>query len=371
MKALITITSLFIVVLLSGCLGSNSSSTAPTLAFAYVVGQGDNGIHAFTQSSIGDLQPLSTSSFPTTPRPVSMAVHPSHNFLYVPNLTSNTVSGFNIDHANGVLSPIGTAQPPTPVQSQPVALGINSAGTFLYVLNQGSASISAFSIDPTHGLLTQIAGSPFPTAANPQSMAVSPTAGFLYVGNGALGTISGFAIATNGTLAPVAGSPFSAGTSVTLAGITIDPKGQFLYAADSVNNKIVGFSIGANGALATVAGSPFAAGTTPLAIAVDATSSFLYSANQGSNNVSAFKINAGALTEIAGSPFGVVPGGAVENSQPTFLTVDVSNTFLYVGNIGTTNVAGFGINATTGVLGLLTDSPFPQTVEPLWIVTTK
>ena len=371
MKALIKVTSLFIVVLLSGCLGSNNSSIAPTLAFAYVVGQGDNGIHAFGQTSIGDLQPLSTSSFPTSPRPVSIAVHPSHNFLYVPNLTSNTVSGFNINHTTGVISPIGTAQPPTPVQSQPVALGFNSAGTFLYVLNQGSASISAFSVDPTHGLLTQIAGSPFPTAANPQSMAVSPSAGFLYVGNGVLGTISGFAIASDGSLAPVAGSPFSAGTSVTLAGITIDPKGQFLYAADSVNNKIVGFSIAASGALATVAGSPFSAGTTPLAIAVDATSSFLYSANQGSNNVSAFKINAGALTEIAGSPFGVVPTGALDNSQPTFLTVDESNAFLYVGNLGTSNVTGFGINATTGVLGLLTDSPFPQSIQPLWIVTTK
>ncbi len=371
MKAFITVTSLFIIVLLSGCLGSNNSSIAPTLAFAYIVGQGDNGIRAFTETSVGDLLSLSVPNFPTNPRPVSIAVHPSHNFLYIPNLTSNTVSGFNINHTNGILTPIGTAQPPTPVQSQPVAAGINSAGTFLYVLNQGSASISAFSIDPVHGLLTQIAGSPFATAVNPQSMAVSPSAGFLYVGNGALGTISGFAIASNGTLAPVAGSPFSAGAGATLAGITIDPKGQFLYAADSVNNKIVGFSIAASGALAAVPGSPFSAGTTPLAIAVDATSSFLYSANQGSNNVSAFKINAGALTEIAGSPFSVVLPGVVENSQPTFLTVDVTNTFLYVANIGTSNVAGFGINSTTGALGLLTDSPFIQAIQPLWIVTTK
>ena len=46
MKALFTVTLLFITVLLSGCLGSSSSSTAPTLAFLYVVGQGDNAIHA-------------------------------------------------------------------------------------------------------------------------------------------------------------------------------------------------------------------------------------------------------------------------------------------------------------------------------------
>ncbi len=100
---------------------------------------------------------------------------------------------------NGVLTPIGTALPPTPVQTSPIAAGINSTGAFLYVLNQGSASISVFNIDTARGLLTAN-GAAVPTAASPQSMVVSPTSGFLYVGNGTLGTISAFAIAANGTL---------------------------------------------------------------------------------------------------------------------------------------------------------------------------
>jgi 6-phosphogluconolactonase len=371
MKALVTITSLFMVVLLSGCLGSSKSSTAPTLAFMYVVGQGDNAIRGLAEKTTGDLTPLAVASFSTNPRPVAIALHPSKNFLYVPNLTSNTVSGFNVDHISGLLSPIGTALPPTPVQSQPVAVGINSAGTFLYVLNQGSASISAFNIDAARGILTEIAGSPFPTAANPQSMAVSPSAGFLYVGNGTLGTISGFAIAANGSLAAVAGSPFSAGAGATLAGITIDPKGQFLFAADSANNKIVSFAISSSGVLGGVAGSPFAAGTKPVAIAVDSTATFLYSANQGSNNVSAFKITAGVLAEVSGSPYAVVTSGTVGTPQPAFLTVDVSNTFLYVGNSGTTSISAFGLKPADGTLTLLTTSPFPQAIAPLWMVTTQ
>ena len=367
MKALFTVTSLLLIsVFLSGCLGSSKSSTAPTLAFAYVVGQGDNGIRGLAEKSTGELSPLGVSTFATSPRPVSIALHPSKNFLYVPNLTSNTVSGFTVDHVNGVLTPIGTALPPTPVQTSPIAVGINSTGTFLYVLNQGSASISVFSIDTTRGLLAAV-GSPAPTAANPASMVVSPTAGFLFVGNGTLGTISGFAIAANGTLSGV-GSPVSAGAGATVAGITIDPKGQFLFAADSANNKIASFSISAAGVLTPVAGSPFNTGTTPMAIAVDSTSAFLYSANQGSNNVSGFKISGGALTEMAGSPYTLVTTGT---PQPVFLTVDVSNTFLYVANVGTTNISAFAIKAADGTLSLLTTSPFPQSVEPLWIVTTQ
>ena len=370
MKAFISVTSLLMVVLLSGCLGSKSSSSAPTLAFMYVVGTGDNGIRGLAEKSTGDLTALAVSSFATAPRPVSIALHPSRNFLYVPNLTSNTVSGFTVDHVSGILTPIGTALPPTPVQTAPVAVGINSAGTFLYVLNQGSASISAFSIDTARGLLTAI-GSPVATAANPQSMVVSPTAGFLYVGNGAAGTISAFAIAGNGTLSPVAGSPFSASAGATLAGITIDAKGQFLYAADTANNAIASFSISASGVLTPVAGSPFTAGTTPVSVAVDSTASFLYSANQGSNSVSAFKISSGVLTQITGSPYAVIPTGSTGTPQPSFLTVDVSNTFLYVANTGSSSISAFGIKAADGSLSLLTDSPFPQGVAPLWIVTTQ
>jgi 6-phosphogluconolactonase (cycloisomerase 2 family) len=338
------------------------------------------------EKSTGDLQTSAISSFLTTPRPTAIALHPSKNFLYVPNLTSNTVSGFTIDHTAGVLAPIGTALSPTPVCaspsvcSNPISVAINSAGQFLFVLNQGSASpavpasISVFNIDQTRGLLSPVSGSPFAFASlvapNPQFLAISSTQGFLYVSNGAAGNISAFAIGANGTLTELGGSPFSLGAGATAAGLAIDSKGQFLYAADSANNKIASFNV-SGGPLAAVAGSPFAAGTKPVAIAVDATSSFVYSANQGSNDVSAFKATSGALTQVAGSPYAVQPNGSVGTPQPIFLTVDVSNTFLYVANFGSSSISGFGIKSSDGTLGLLTNSPFIPGVAPLWIVTTK
>ena len=386
MKALLGLSSLFMAVILSGCLGSSRSSTAPTLAFAYVVGQGDNGIRGFAEKTTGELQALPIFSFATSPRPVSIALHPSKNFLYVPNLTSNTVSGFNIDHVAGVLTPVGTAVPPTPacvspaVCSNPVTAAVNSTGTFLFLLNQGTASpavptsISIFSIDPARGLLTPIAGSPFTfaslSAPNPQFLVASPTSGFLYVSDGASGTISMFSIGAGGNLTEIAPA-LSIGAGATVGGIAIDSKGQFLFAADSANNKIASFSIATGGGLTPVAGSPFTAGTKPVAVALDSTNSFLYAANQGSNNVSAFKISGGALTEISGSPYAVVTTGTVGTPQPIFLTVDVSNTFLYVANLGTSSISAFGIKAADGTLGLLTDSPFQQAIQPLWIVTTQ
>jgi 6-phosphogluconolactonase (cycloisomerase 2 family) len=59
----------------------------------------------------------------------------------------------------------------------------------------------------------------------------------------------------------------------------------------------------ATGALSAVAGSPFTAGTDPSFVSVDPTDRFVYVVNEGSANVSEFTLDStGALTPLAGSP---------------------------------------------------------------------
>lgn len=377
MKAFISVAALFLTLLFTGCLGSKNSSTAPTLNFAYIVGPGDNSIHALTEKSTGELVSATLPAFATNPRPVAMALHPSKNFLYVVNQTGNTVSGFTLDHTTGILTPVGTGIAPSPTctttSCNPISLGINSNGTFLFVLNQGSgttaASIAVFSIDTTRGLLTPVAGSPFPFASlvapNPQFMALLPNSSVLYVSNGNSGTISAFSIAGSGVPTEIAGSPFTAGAF--MAGLAIDSKGQFLYAADTINSKIASFSIQGGGALAPVAGSPFATDLGPVALTLDSTGATLFCANQGGATVSSFKTASGVLTQVAGSPYSLVSSGS---PQPSFVVVDSTNTFLYVGNTGTRNITGFTIH-TDGTLSLLPTSPFAQTIGPQWILLTQ
>ena len=383
MKALISITTLFLALSSIGCLGSKNSSAAPTLAFAYIVGTGDNSVHALDLKSTGELQSATLPSFSTNPRPVAMALHPSKNFIYVANQTAGTVSGFTLDHATGILTPVGTALPPTPVCanasacSNPLSLAVNSAGTFLFVLNQGAvapatpapATISVFSIDTGKGLLSPIAGSPFPFASlvapNPQFLSMAPNGNTFYVSNGASGTISAFSIAANGTPAEIAGSPFTAGAF--MAGMAIDSKGQFLYATDKNNSKIASFGIQANGSLAPVAGSPFATDFLPVALTLDSAGATLFCANSGGATVSVFKTASGALTQVTGSPFSLVTSGS---PQPAFVAIDPTGTFLYVANQGTRNITGFTIHPD-GTLFQLSNSPFGQVIGPQWILITS
>jgi 6-phosphogluconolactonase len=372
MKALIRIAALLMAMAVAGC-GGSSSTTPKTIAFLYVVGQGSNNIFGFDERSDGSLSSFSTPPFAASPIPMALALHTSKNFVYVANSTSNTVSGFNLNHATGILTPVGTAVPPSIVGANPISVGVDSGGQFLFVLNQGSANISVFSIDPTRGFLTEIAGSPFPAPANSQFMVVSPTAAFLYVAGGTSGLISAFSIAANGALSTVAGSPFPAvpATGGNVLGMAMDSKGQFLFAVDKTNNNVVSFSIQSSGALA-VPGSSFpTGGTSPAMVAVDSTGKFLYTANHGSNDVSAFTISSGALAAVAGSPFPTAGSGVVTPTQPSFLTVDPTNAFLYVADQGSRDIAAFSINASSGALTAVTNSPFLQSTAPTFLLSTR
>ncbi|HKD44914.1 MAG TPA: beta-propeller fold lactonase family protein [Candidatus Angelobacter sp.] len=383
MKALIRIMALLTVTAVAGCGGGSSTIKLEGLpdALLYVVGAGSNNIQGFQITTLGQLAALSVSSFSTNPIPVSMALTPSRLFMYVANSTSNTVSGFNVNHTTGDLTPVGTAILPTPVcpipatcNFNPMGVTVDSAGKFVFVLNQGSAnplvapSISVFGIDPVRGLLTEIGGSPFAAPANPEFILASPALESLYVSTGS-GTIAAFSIGSDGTLSPIAGSPVAAGANIR--GMVIDPKSQFLYATDFGNNQVASFSIQSSGALSPVAGSPFPAGMQPVMAAIDSTGTFLYVANQGSNNVSAYKVNAGVPAQVSGSPYATAGSGVITPTQPTFLVVDPTNAFLFVADQGSRDVAGFSIKSTDGTLTMVTNSPFGQAVAPTWMLTTR
>jgi DNA-binding beta-propeller fold protein YncE len=83
-----------------------------------------------------------------------------------------------------------------------------------------------------------------------------------------------------------------------------------MFVANVGNNNVSGFYIDPNGSLTPVTGSPFDAGSWPVSIAVDRSAKYVYVANEISNSISAYSIeSSGALTSLKGSPFpaGIAP----------------------------------------------------------------
>jgi 6-phosphogluconolactonase len=331
------------------------------------------------------------------------------NFVYTNNdRTPNSVSGFIIA-SNGAL---------TPVPGSPFATGGNGftggffatnritsaiVKNFLYASNTTTNNVSGFSIEPATGVLTLVPGSPFPTGGRSSSgisLAATPDDKFLITANGASNNLTVFAIASNGSLSPVPGSPFAIGAPMQPDGLKVTADGKFLAVAlaptavamfnisatgaltpvsgspftstnaagldcNCASNKLfVGeattadrvdvYNISASGALSAVPGSPFSGpGSNSNVPVLSPDDSKLFVSNQFSNTVTVFNVAAsGALSVVAGSPF-ANPASAI---SPSGMATNQQGTFLYVANIDNL-ISGFTVEAT-GVLAPVPGSPF-------------
>jgi 6-phosphogluconolactonase (cycloisomerase 2 family) len=154
----------------------------------------------------GTLMNFTNSPIATTPSgsldPVAVAVDPSNRFVYVANMTGQTIAAYQFNDLNQ-FAPIAGSQfiftIPTIAGSTPTSMAIEPTGRFLYVSVIGTSSagvVVSYGIDPTTGALSEI-GTPL----------IVPAQG---------GTVGG----------PLYG---------TLVGLTAEPSGKFLYAA--LNNE--------------------------------------------------------------------------------------------------------------------------------------
>jgi 6-phosphogluconolactonase (cycloisomerase 2 family) len=79
-----------------------------------------------------------------------IAIHPSGKFLYASNRGHNSIAGFRIDPANGMLSPIGHT---TSGIDFPRNFAIDPSGAWLYAANQKGDTIVQFRVDQGTGKL--------------------------------------------------------------------------------------------------------------------------------------------------------------------------------------------------------------------------
>ena len=159
-------------------------------------------------------------------------------------------------------------------------------------------------------------------------------AGFVYVNNNtASNTVEALARANDGSLTPLAGSPFSAGGSGlgtdglgSQGGATLSGDGKLLFVVDAGSNQISVLRVRDDGSLDPVAGSPFPSnGVRPVSVAV--TDRFVFvantgdattqasdcTANGGGSNYTGFRLagDSGRLTPLDHSTYCVPPGSVL------------------------------------------------------------
>jgi 6-phosphogluconolactonase (cycloisomerase 2 family) len=330
-KALVLV---FVVASIASCISCGTTSSH----YLYATIPAVNQVKAYREDpNSGVLTEIQGSPYPVGVGANSVVIHPSGKYLYVanPGQLENDISLFDIA-SNGTLTEITPRTPVGSSASQPAYLAMDPTGGYLYVANIGSDNISVFSIDSSSGALTQVPNSPFGVGLPPANIQVTPSGNYLYV------TATGGQVGNDGSIVAFSAS---AGVLTNLGtvsstgfnpnGLAIDPSGSTLYVANTGSGTIAVFSISATGTppgsltlSATISTSPNIA---PVSLIFDPAGAYLYVADQGSSNVAVYLIDSttGLPTLATVGPF-VTQGGS-----PSVLAVDPTGEYLYVANQGT------------------------------------
>lgn len=184
----------------------------PSGAFLYVSNSGENSVSGFAvNSTSGVLTTVPGSPFAAGSSPAGLAIDPSGKYLYVANEGSNNVSAFEICATGlpGCPSPpdgslVAVTGSPFSAGLAPLSLAVDPSGNFLYVADTNSNQLSGYRINLSTGALTPLTTPTESTGTNPTFVAIHPGGNFLYVPNSGSDSISGFRVTTqSGILTPL------------------------------------------------------------------------------------------------------------------------------------------------------------------------
>ncbi len=364
--------------------GLLSACGTATVDFVYVSSAKAAGANNYGEidvfeinSGSGKMRTIPTSPFPSGGRnPVSEAVAPDNTNLYVANQDDNSIVQFIIG-SDGKLYPLHTTNTPGIFP-----LVIASGGSFLFLADRYqplpscspaspcSGSLAVYPINSDDSLGTPSANSavsgaywPLSLPSNPTHL-VTPTAivaansgAYLYVtavdSTSGGGYLFGYAVGSDGTLTPLAGSPYAAGTQPS--GVAANSDGSYIYVTDGASASVLAYAT-TNGVPAQINGSPFAAGNSPSSVAVDKSGKYVYVTNATDSTVQAYSASNGALTSLGTYPVGI---------QPVAIGIDPSlNQYLYVVSFLGNTISGFQIDASNGTLLTSQHSPFGTHTNP-------
>ncbi len=255
--------------------------------------------------------------------PDSVAV--SGDLVYLANSGAggSSYAGFRL-RPDGRLDPVPGSTVSLSADAAPGDVLFNGTGTKLAGTEVGTSVIDSFTVG-SGGRLTAAPGSPFKAEGlGPFGREFRPAdPGQLFVSNAHntatdSGTVSAFTDSADGTLSPVAGSPFADG-QMAPCWVEITHDGQFLFTVNTASGTISRFSIAPDGVLTLLGSTPVgqAGGVGAVDARLSPDGGFLYVDESRIGKVGAFAVNGGNLTELSSSPTslpaGATPAGIVVN----------------------------------------------------------
>jgi 6-phosphogluconolactonase (cycloisomerase 2 family) len=327
---------------------------AGTKTYAYAGNATHDAVYGYSvNTTTGGWTAAPGSPFAAGDRPLDVTLDPRGKFVYVTNELSSNISVYAIQATTGALSEISGS--PFDTRDRPVRIAFDRSGRFMYVQHTGN-QVSAYSVNSTTGAFTEMAGSPYSTGSqNGNSDIMIDPHGYylLYISCYDLGVFGYTIDFDTGALSLIPGSPFHALNSTKGLSLAMDPRSKFLYLGDDFSGITVFEIFWASGQLA-LCSSWLPAPAKPYRMALDPMGKYIYALDQDGDRVFGYMVDAqtGALTGMHNSPFAT-------GDCPIDIAFDPEGKFAYVTNMTSGDVSAYTIDPGTGVLTQLSGSPFP------------
>lgn len=348
----------------SGISGGGGSQGQASLFAYFVSTSGLAGAVLTTSGNFGLIPNFTSPPYPLSGGSVSMVIV-QKQWIYVPRNGTLAIDAFSLNSTTGDLSLISGQPFSTPDDYTAVS---DPLGKYLFVCGAQNDDVTVFAINQTSGALTLVGS--YSTGIGFAAQATTDGLGkFLYVTAGNLGSaVAAFSIGSNGSLTPIAGSPFS----ISIAELRGERTGQFLLGitGNGANNGVASdnhiyvYSINqTTGAPTPLAGTPFATTYIPGHLQVHPNGLLVYTFNytvSGSSPMEGFQFNStnGALTALSVSPF--------TSFTPYDGRFDQAGDSLFLHSLNT--IAATTIDTTTGALTSV-GQPLSGTGDVAWGVT--
>ena len=266
----------------------------------------------------------------------------------------------------GLLSLLGGLGQASATQAgaTPVSSAAPADPRFVYVSGVVSGTVAALAI-AVDGTLQAVPGSPVASGQGTLAVVVAPNGRQAYAANVGSRSVSGWSVGAGGVLTPLPGSPYD--TQMSPANVAVSPDGRQLYVTtNEAGGSVLGFTIGADGALQAQAGGAVpiggSGGTTFIAVSPDGR--HLFASSYGAGTVSTLDIK----------PDGSVSRGAMTQVKagtlPIYLQISPDGRFVFVANESSNDVSAYRVGPT-GELSAVPGSPFPAGGQPHGAVITS
>ncbi len=299
-----------------------SAAVNPVTNKVYVLNAGSSSV------TVIDGATNNTTTVPAGSGPVSVAVNPVTNKVYVANFSSADVTVIDGATNNTTTVPAGLG---------PVSVAVNPVTNQVYVANKFDGNMTV--IDGATNTTTTV-----PAGTLPVSVAVNPVTNKVYVANKFSANVTVFDVTTNTT------RPVRAGTNPVSVAVNAVTNKVYVANISSVGPNVTVI----DGATNTTTTVP--AGTSPASVAVNPVTNQVYVVNTGSNSVTVID----GKTDM---PTATVTAG----SEPVSVAVNPVTNKVYVANSNSADVTVIDglTNKTTTVVAGAGTTPNSVAVNPV------